>query len=45
MVKTIGKNFDQFAVLGLGRFGSEIAVALASGGKEVLAVDVGASGM
>lgn len=40
MVKTIGKNFDQFAVLGLGRFGSEIAVALASGGKEVLAVDV-----
>lgn len=40
MVNTIGKNFDQFAVLGLGRFGSEIAVALAEGGKEVLAVDV-----
>lgn len=40
MVNTIGKNFDQFAVLGLGRFGSEIAVALAAGGKEVLAVDV-----
>ncbi len=40
MVNTIGKNFDQFAVLGLGRFGSEIAVALSEGGKEVLAVDV-----
>lgn len=40
MVNTIGKNFDQFAVLGLGRFGSEIAVALSDGGKEVLAVDV-----
>lgn len=40
MVNTIGKNFDQFAVLGLGRFGSEIAIALSEGGKEVLAVDV-----
>ena len=40
MVNMIGKNFEQFAVLGLGRFGSEIAVALSGGGKEVLAVDV-----
>ena len=31
MVNMIGKNFEQFAVLGLGRFGSEIAVALSGG--------------
>lgn len=36
----IAKNkMDQFAVIGLGRFGSEIARALVAGGKEVLAID------
>lgn len=33
------KNFDSFAVLGLGRFGSNVAKELASLGKEVLVVD------
>ena len=39
MAKFTKKKLDQFAVIGLGRFGSELARALVAGGKEVLAID------
>ena len=39
MVKFNKRKLDQFAVIGLGRFGSELTRALVAGGKEVLAID------
>lgn len=33
------KRYDQFAVIGLGRFGTELVKALSESGKDVLAVD------
>ncbi len=39
MAKFNKRKLDQFAVIGLGRFGSELARALVAGGKEVLAID------
>lgn len=39
MVKFNKRKLDQFAVIGLGRFRSELTRALVAGGKEVLAID------
>ena len=39
MVKFNKRKLDQFAVIGLGRCGSELTRALVAGGKEVLAID------
>ena len=33
------RNLNQFAVIGLGRFGSTLVKALSTAGKEVLAID------